>query len=462
MLKLHQHFTTNFSIVFIVVLLLSSLVSYFTLKEIELQTIEKELKSNIKLIRLQMPFTDHKDTLDTFAKAIKKSTNARVTLVNEDGIVIAESDFDINNMDNHAFREEILDAKENEFGVHIRHSNTLGIDFMYVAHQLLYDGKPLFIRLAVSTEQIKENFLAIWHKLAIIFGIAMLISFGVSLWLNRKLGFELKKLEDGLIAISNKDYKTTIKATFAQEFVDIANIVHQLTIKLAKRDRQKRKYTARLRLVNKQRSDIISAISHEFKNPIASIMGYAETLHEDINADEAIRQRFLGKIITNSQKITDMINRLALSTKLENGDLKPKESSVDLAKLTSEVVSQFQRNHPNREFSTTLETSIVKCDGTMIEMVLNNLIDNALKYSQSIIHVRVKDGLCEVEDFGEGIPKDEIHEVSKKFYRSNRLSWDNSIGLGLSLVTYMLKLNNSELKIKSEVGNGSTFSFKLK
>lgn len=64
------------------------------------------------------------------------------------------------------------------------------------------------------------------------------------------------------------------------------------------RDKQKRKHTAKLRLINKQQNDILSAISHEFKNPIAAIMGYAETLHDDIHLDPKIRQKFLDKILS--------------------------------------------------------------------------------------------------------------------------------------------------------------------
>jgi len=74
----------------------------------------------------------------------------------------------------------------------------------------------------------------------------------------------------------------------------------------------------------------------------------------------------------------------------------------------------------------------------------------------------VVDKTCRIRDEGEGIPEEEIPNITKKFYRTNRYSWDNSMGLGLSLVHYILKLHESELAIQSTLGEGSTFSFTLK
>lgn len=461
MLKLHQHFTTNLAIVFLIALVLSSVVSYFSLRDLTLERLERDLKADISLIKLQMPFTDHPDTLETFVKTIENGTGNRVTIIDIEGEVIAESQFDIDDMDNHQFRPEILDAKENTFGANIRYSDTLKKDFLYVAHQFNYRGNEIYLRLAIDTDQVTESFLTIWYKIAVVFGLAIVFSFLVSMWLNTRLRKEITKLADGLHAIADKDYKTHIKATFAKEFVDIAEVVHTLASKLSKRDKQKRKYTARLRLINKQRSDIIAAISHEFKNPTAAIIGYAQTLQEEGDADEMIRKRFLGKIVSNGEKITQMINRLSLSTKLENGDLETRKSLFDLAHLVEDVAAQFKTRFPNRDFEVKVEPSMVTADGTIIEMVLNNLIDNALKYSEDTITLTVQNGKCSVTDQGEGIPKEELNQVAQKFYRSNRLTWDNSIGLGLSLVTYMLKLHDSDLEIESEVGVGSTFSFKL-
>lgn len=462
MLKLHQHFVRNYIFVFLFALICASFVSYVTLKNVYIHKLENDIEATIKVIKLQMPFSKNSENLKVFAKALKKNTGHRFSFIKESGEVISDSDFDAQKMENHRFRPEIQAANESEFGKDLRYSKTAKEDFLYVANSFILHGKPIFIRVAVSTKYIQENFLHIWSRVVMVLIGVFMVSFIISYFINLNIQKEIRKLINGLQDIANKEYKTKIKASFAKEFVDISSIVYDLSQKLLKREKQKRKHGAKLKFINKQRSQTISAISHEFKNPIASIMGYTQTLLEDGDENPQIRKRFLGKIVSNSQKITDMIDRLSLATKLENNDLVPIFSTFDLSELANEVVENFKTRYPKRVFKTTFTSFIVKADSAMIEMVLNNLLDNAVKYSQSSIHVKVGEDGCFVVDKGEGIPQKEIGDITKKFYRSNRLSWDNSMGLGLSLVDYMLKLHDTKLHILSKIGEGSTFSFKLK
>jgi signal transduction histidine kinase len=97
----------------------------------------------------------------------------------------------------------------------------------------------------------------------------------------------------------------------------------------------------------------------------------------------------------------------------------------------------------------------------MIELVITNLIDNAVKYSQNDIEIFIENSSLHVKDTGLGIEPKEIEKVTNKFYRSDTLSWDNSMGLGLALVKYILNLHHTDLDIQSELGVGSDFSFKL-
>jgi signal transduction histidine kinase len=462
LLSIQQHISLRIGILFVVAVLLGMTVSFFNLREIQLREYENTLKSHLNLIEIQLPFSFHPETLKLFAKQIKKSINKRVTIINEEGVVLAETDYeDINMMDNHRYRPEIIQASKEDYGVNLRYSDSIHEDFLYVAKHISYEGESLYLRLGMSTQEIRSNFVKLWIKIGYILLAILLVSLATAALIQRNMQKELQKLKNGLQAIANKEYKTHIKAGFAKEFVQIADTIHQLAAKLAKRDKQKRKHTAKLRLLNKQRSDIIAAVGHEFKNPIASIMGYAQTLLDDPQIDGQIKERFLGKIISNGNKINGMINRLSLATKLENGDLSPNKTQFDLGKLASDITTTFIQRYKDRKFILHTDTSIVNADATMIEMVLNNLLDNAIKYSENTIYIEVTNNKCSIRDEGEGIPVDEIPKITKKFYRSNRYSWDNSIGLGLSLVSYILKLHESELQIQSVLGEGSTFSFRL-
>ena len=458
MLRLHQHFTRALLSLFLAALLLSGLVSYFTIKSSNLERYTQELETYIKIIILQLPSSE---ALDDFAKNIKEQSGIRVTIINEVGVVLAESDKESEAMDNHAKREEIQKAMRESFGHSVRFSDSIKSDFLYVAHRFTSQETPLFIRLATNIDTIMNNFYDLWLKITLIFSFSILAGLYGAYQFSKKIRHEIDKIIENLQQIADKEYKISLSSHFSMEFLEIANFLKKLATKLEKRAKQKRKYTARIKLISQQRSDVISAISHEFKNPIASIIGYAQTLREDPNANMQIKERFLEKIVTNSQKISNMIDRLTLATKFENGDFTTQNSTFDVAKIITDTVQSFSEKYPHRTIIAHVREHTITADRTMMEIVISNLIDNALKYSDDTIEVILENNVLHVKDSGMGIKPEDIEKVTQKFYRSNAHTWDNSMGLGLALVNYILKLHHSDLHIESSLGKGSDFSFKL-
>ena len=459
MLKLHQIFFLNFLGIFIGTLLLSSLVAYLSIKNTAVDEHTLHLKDQIALLEMQL---DNTKDLDRFAEDIHKKIRLRVTIIDDNGLVVAESNEDKSVMDNHGGRAEIMEAATQEFGSVMRYSDTIGIDFIYVAKKVLYQGKPVFLRLSVSLDKVMADFYALWYRLAIVFTAFIVIGLFIALKISKKIRHDLFQITEYLREISEKNYKAIVKPEYFSEFLYIALTLKNLAKKLNNRDKQKRKYTARLRLINKQRNDVLSAISHEFKNPIASIQGYAETLLDDPNADTKIRQRFLEKIMQNGKKISTMLDRIALSVKLENNDLKTKPSNFDLAELVQEVIMNLGKKYKDRGINFSGESYKISADRTMIETVIINLIDNAMKYSQEDVTVSIMDNKLMVIDKGMGIAEKELDKITSKFYRVQKNTWDNSMGLGLAIVTYVLRLHDSDLSIDSKEGEGSIFSFDLK
>ena len=459
MLMLHQHITRALLTLFLSTLILSGIVSYFTIKNDNIERYEHELESHIKIIKYQLP---HITDLEEFAKVVKENANIRFTLINQEGNVLVDSDKEHEAMDNHAHREEIIKAHKNEFGHAIRYSDSVKSNFLYVAHRFKQGDETFFIRLASNIDTVMHSFYELWIKLTLVFFLSIILGLYGAYVLSQKVRREIDKIIENLQQIADKDYKINLSSHFSLEFLEIANYLKKLASKLEKRAKQKRKYTAKIKLISQQRSDVISAISHEFKNPIASIMGYAQTLLDDPNANAQIKERFLGKIVQNAQKISGMIDRLALTTKFENGDFNTQNSTFDIAKLTQDLVQGFREKHPNRTITCELPNSMsVPADRTMMEIVISNLIDNALKYSEDAISLTLENETLHVKDTGVGIKVEELEKVTQKFYRSNSHSWDNSMGLGLALVNYILKLHNTNLEIQSSLGVGSDFSFKL-
>jgi signal transduction histidine kinase len=290
----------------------------------------------------------------------------------------------------------------------------------------------------------------------------MVIGLIAAYQMSKRVRYDIIQITKYLEEISNKNYKAVIKTRYFSEFLHIALNLKDLAKKLATRDKQKRKYTAKLRLVNKQRNDILSAISHEFKNPIASIMGYADTILDDPEINPKIRERFLEKILANARKITYMIDRLALSVKLENNDLAIHPIEFNLADLIQDVILNLSKKYRDREIHFSGDSCMVYADKDMLDNVLTNLIDNALKYSDEDVTVSISNGTLMVIDKGMGISESELDKVASKFYRVDKNTWDNSMGLGLAIVGYILNLHKTKLIIESEVGEGSKFGFSLK
>ncbi len=460
MLRLHQIFFYNFLAVFVLAFVLAGVINYFFLKSVEISQFTHHLKNNLGMLEYELKKSRDFDLL---ARNMRETTDLRLTIIAKEGLVLAESEKDKSTMDNHANRKEVRAAQRDDYGISIRHSKSLDHDFLYVAKRVQLYNDYVFLRLAVSLKRIMEDFYSIWIKITLIFALFIAVGFGVAYRISHRIKSDVDALTRYLKEVSNKNYKASLRTSYAFEFIDIAGQLKSVIAKLDRRERQRRKYTAKLRLINKQRNDLLSAISHEFKNPLAAILGYAQTLLDEDPTPENAKtyKKFLSKIEQNSKKITTMLDRIALSVKLENEDLELQSETFDLGKVAKDAISVIRKKYPDRVINFEYKEQMVQMDKTMIELVVINLLDNAMKYSDKDIRLKISKKRLSVIDHGMGIEAAELDKISSKFYRVDKNSWDNSMGLGLAIVSYILKLHKSQLEIQSEVGVGSVFSFKF-
>ena len=449
----------NFLGLYIATLLVSSLVSYIALKSIILENSKKELIDIINIVDLNLPNVDN---VGDFIKNIHTVSDKRITIIDANGVVLAETNFEKGKMENHLKRVEIMQAKQSTYGSSIRESATLHHDFLYVAKYVKYKDSEKYIRVAQNLSTLEKEFYAIYVKIVLIYTLFILIAFVITNKMSQKVNYDINQLADYLNEISNKNYKAIVKTKYFNEFLHISLLLKNLVKKLANREKKKRKYEAKMRLINKQRNDILSAISHEFKNPVAAIMGYTETIRDDENINIKIRNKFLDKILSNGKKISSMIDRLALSIKLENNDLSLTATEFDIYDLCVDTANNLKAKYKDRNINLNIEHCKIYADKTMIELVLINLVDNALKYSEDDVEIKISECMLCVHDSGIGFESSEIEKITSKFYRVRTNSWDNSMGLGLAIVSFILKLHNLELIIKSEPNVGSSFCFDLK
>jgi signal transduction histidine kinase len=434
-------------------------VFYFWIKELYLEATKDELLHNIDILSLQV---EHFKDFDKEAKGVKRLTGIRVTIIDQEGLVIGESDKDKATMDNHINRPEITQAKDESYGSSIRRSDTLGVKLFYVAREFEKNGRSYYIRMAKETKAINEQFyaLALRTSLILIFFIGLL--FVMTFRISREVGCETNKILTFLTNMMDQQKARTIRSSYSFEFDQMTKLLTKVSDALAKRNKQKSKYTARLKLSNRQKDEIISAISHEFKNPIAVISGYTETLLDEQDINEKIREKFLQKIHKSAENLNNLIDTLRLATKLDEGKQSFNYGRVDILKLAQEVIEGLEPKYKNREMNIKAAQSvIIKGDETLLHVALTNLVENGLKYSDTQVRIEIFQDRISVADDGIGIDHEEIANVTDKFYRVSNNHWDNSLGLGLSIVQNIVRLHNFELDIRSKIGEGSIFTIKF-
>lgn len=455
MLKLHQIYFRKFIILFILLFIIVGAIVYSWLKDIYINQIEKSLLENIKIVALHV---EDKADLDKLAQNIKKNLNIRLTIISQDGTVIAKSHKDKITMDNHKYREEILEAKDKDFGQIIRHSATLDEDLLYVAKKF---GNT-YIRMAKELDKINEKLISLAIKTGVALILFFLVSFFIAYKISLKLENETNKILKFLLELTKKKKNSFINSNFSEEFYQITKLLTKISRVLTKQDKQKARYTAKLRKSNDQKDDIISAISHEFKNPIAVINGYSQTLLTDTQINQEIREKFLNKIHANGEKLSLLIDKLRLSIRLDEKKLLPSLNPVNITNLVQQNIEDLKQNFKKRTVILEAKENItIKADPTLIEVAITNLIENSLKYSEDDIHVKITKKSLSVTDSGIGINSNDLEKITKKFYRVSNNDWNNSLGLGLSIVSNILRLHNFELLIQSKENSGSVFTIKF-
>jgi signal transduction histidine kinase len=430
-------------------------LSYFWIKSIFIEQTKIDLLHNIDIFALQVKdFSD----VDLQTKTIKSIIGVRVTVIDHNGVVIGESDKDKKLMDNHLNRTEILESKYNKFGSIVRYSDTLKKDLLYVSKKQVLNDVDYFIRMARDLEQIDEEYLSLTFKVAGLFVIFIGIFFVVALKISKKVEFETNAILQFLNDLLKQNKSLKIKSDYSLEFQNITKLLTNVSENLSKKDKQKSKYTAKLKLSNRQKDDIISAISHEFKNPIAVISGYSQTLLDDKDLNTNIRDKFLEKIFSNSEKLTNMIDRLRLTIKLDEGKQPHSFVKTNITNVTKHIIDDLKVTYPSRDINIDAADLVIEVDETMMNIAITNLVENALKYSQDAVTITISKKKLSVSDFGIGVNSKDISKLTDKFYRVSNNGWDNSMGVGLSLVSNILDIHKFSLDIKSVENEGSTFS----
>ena len=284
----------------------------------------------------------------------------------------------------------------------------------------------------------------------------------VSIWISRYLTKPITQIKDAAQAIAKGDVDREINLSRGDEFGALAASLNQMALKLREDTRQIKQFA------DKQRQ-FFADITHEVRNPLHNITAALEMLElKELPADK--KKRY----ITTAQKQTERISRLFKDLKTlqryDSDEYFVETKVFDLARVAEHMVEWHSGRAGQKKIRLKIDTHSCKTIGDpgKIEQVIDNLISNALKYTnEGEVHLDYKaqngEVRVEVRDTGTGISEEHLQRLFHRFYRTDKArSRDKGgTGLGLAVVKSILSAHDTDIHVESRVGKGTRFWFTL-
>ncbi len=400
---------------------------------------DKQLKEQLRVVETVVE-AELNESGDTAFITNNIDPNIRITLVSPSGKVIADNIEDASTLDNHANREEIIEAKKNGEATVTRNSDTQKEKVYYFAKQL-DDGNIL--RVSSQATNI-GNFFKDYIVYILICILAVIIAaVFVSFAITKSIIKPIRKLGQNLDDVG--------KFKSDEELKPLVNALLQQKKKQKMLDRQKKQFTAN--------------VSHELKTPLTSIAGYAELIETGMAKEEDIKP-FARVIRKQALRLVSLSEDIIQLSQLEESDDENMSfESVDLYDIANKCVEALTINALNKNVTLSLsgEQCYIRGKAQLVEEMVYNLLDNAIRYNKENGTVTVtvtplsKGASVSVKDTGIGIPTKYQDRIFERFFRvdKSRSKATGGTGLGLAIVKHITQLHGADLKLESEEGKGT-------
>lgn len=269
----------------------------------------------------------------------------------------------------------------------------------------------------------------------------------------------MHKLAEATTKVANGDFSVYVPALHTADKLDYLDVMILDFNKMVEE----------LGSIETLKTDFVSNVSHEMKTPIAIIKNYAEMLQLESVTEEQ-RKEYGATIESAALRLSGLISNILKMNKLENQNLIPEAKVYDVCRQLCECILQFEDAWDEKDIN--LETDIedaamIKADASLLELVWNNLISNAVKFTEpggSITICQVSDERyvkVTIADTGCGISRESMNHIFDKFYQGDTSHSTEGNGLGLALVKRVLELMQGDIQVFGEEGKGSTFTVTL-
>ncbi len=365
--------------------------------------------------------------------------NIRITLIEEDGTVAYDNDADIEVMGNHKQRPEVEEAFLQGEGMASRQSETMEKRTFYYAVRL---ENGVVLRVAKEVGSIWSVFQS---EMPVVISVACIL-FAVCMALTHFITKSLlRPIEEMAKNIDNVDSVETYK-----ELVPFVNIIHEQHENIMRNAMIRQDFTAN--------------VSHELKTPLTAISGYSELIENGMAQGE--EKRFAKEIHRSAKRLLRLINDIIRLSELDAAEKEELMEEVNLYEIATDCVSMLQINAENHKVKLTVsgEDAIIHANRSMVEELLYNLCDNAIRYNyeNGLVHVTIKPKsdrvILTVADTGIGISEEHQDRVFERFYRvdKSRSKRTGGTGLGLAIVKHIVARHNALLELESIEEKGTT------
>jgi two-component system, OmpR family, phosphate regulon sensor histidine kinase PhoR len=329
---------------------------------------------------------------------------------------------------------------------------------LFLANLVIWAEKPLFITPAIS-----------------ISFVFLLASSVASFWFAARLVRPIRELMPTVDKQGHLEFRSTRAAIRPpEELRAVTNAIDQIAEKL------ERDHAARQKL-ERVRSEFLANVSHELRTPIFAVQGFIETLLDGAIDDPAVNRDFLERAQTQAERLNNLLNDLIDISRIESGEMRMSFRMFNIQPLLRDFTKEMRptalAKNMDLEFASTAgignEVSVY-ADKDRLKQVLINLVDNAIKYSETgtAIRIELRDGeptareiSVRVSDQGIGIAPEHLPRLFERFYRVDKgraRSSPGGTGLGLAIVKHITEAHHGKISVTSEPGTGSTFQFTLR
>ncbi|HWK23686.1 MAG TPA: HAMP domain-containing sensor histidine kinase [Ureibacillus sp.] len=322
--------------------------------------------------------------------------------------------------------------------------NTIGVPFT-----MDNQNYAMFIRIDNASSFTEMHYLIVGFLF-----ITTIIIFVAMILLARQLVQPLKQLQLATEQIAKENYDIDLNINRNDELGQLAIQFQKMAQRLAENDQLKK--------------DFINNVSHDFQSPLLNIQGYASVLKDGENTEEE-RVQYLDIIEQETKRLSALTKQLLLLSSLDQKNLPIEKKTFSLDQQLKDLLfaKRWKLDEKQMELIYELEPIEIYADQHLMEQVWDNLLSNAVRYSEvkgKIVVTCSREEnavVVKVRDYGIGIPKDELDKVKERFYRVDASRSSQSSGLGLAIVTEIVGRHNGEFVIESELGKGTTVTVRL-